>query len=65
MHLLVVTTSVDYHVDTPQEICGQLDSMEVACAYDEDRTWIHQMEVNNDAIIYADIEEADDVNAEV
>ena len=54
----------DDHVLTPHEICGQLDSMEVACADDEDRTWIHQMQVNNDAIIYADIEEADDVNAE-
>ena len=38
--------------------------MEVSCADNKDRTWIHQMEVNNDAIIYADIEEADDVNAE-
>ena len=43
---------------------AQLNSMQVACAVEEDRTWIDNMVVNNEAIIFENRQPMDEVNAD-
>ena len=42
------------------EFVAQLDSMQIACAAELDMSWVSQMEVNNDAVIYEEPHTNDD-----